>query len=634
MTKLPNSFQHEYASMEVVYDRAAHQSLLLHPDEPVELPARDGRRRFAFARVGLAVVALSGVGLAPGWALADDVTPAPPVITAECPITGELPDGTPSGELSDGRICVLPPDSDRPSTPPPPPPPPPPAQPEPPAPVAADPAPPPPPPPPAPPPPVPEQPAAQQPAPAATAPPPPAPPAPAQPGRAKSSAADAESDESDSRTLAGQNGSSRRRGGPTPSGRAARKSTRAGTQRRHTPSPSRDASRGDRAAEAYTALPPSWTSLAPLSIPTSSIANFPIPPYLLPVYQAAGAQYGVPWEVLASINEIESNFGRNAGVSSAGALGWMQFIRSSWARWGTDSDVDGRRDPRNPIDAIFAAARYLRDAGAKTDLPKAIFAYNHADWYVNDVVERAREFAGLDKLLVAALSERALRENVRLYRAHGNPFAGHGAVKPTPGQALLLTERQLKRIVLHSDDIELYAGGRRDVAEGRIDRRVLATLVFLERSGLKPTVSSLQTGHSLLTASGNVSAHSYGHAVDISAINGVPIAGHQGPESITASALDRLVQLQGYLQPNQIISLMTVDGHDNTMSMGDHDDHIHIGFAQVAQAPAGEDSAQILRRVETFRSRTLRALQLKAADASTPTPKARAAATRGARREL
>ncbi|MCA1682743.1 MAG: lytic transglycosylase domain-containing protein, partial [Actinobacteria bacterium] len=311
-------------------------------------------------------------------------------------------------------------------------------------------------------------------------------------------------------------------------------------------------------------LPASWTSLAPLTLPHFDIEGFPIPPFLLPVYQAAAAQYGVPWEILASINEIESDFGRNATVSSAGAMGWMQFIRSSWERWGTDGDEDGRRDPRDPVDAIFAAARYLRDAGAATDLPKAIFAYNHAGWYVEKVVRRAREFAGLDATLVGVLSRRALREDTRLYRAAGNPFAGDGAVEPSAGQALLLTKRQLTRIVLHSDDIDVYPGGRQDIADGHIDRRVLATLVFLARSGLEPTVSSLTTGHSRLTTSGNVSAHSYGHAVDISAIKGVPIAGHQGAKSITATTLDKLVGLQGYLRPNQIISLMTVAGHANT----------------------------------------------------------------------
>lgn len=355
-------------------------------------------------------------------------------------------------------------------------------------------------------------------------------------------------------------------------------------------------------ATTYAALPASWTSLQPLSIPAFTVDGFPIPPFLLPIYQAAAAQYGVPWEILASINEIETDFGRNLSVSSAGALGWMQFIRSSWSRWGTDGDGDGRRDPRNPVDAIFAAARYLKDAGADTDLPKAIYAYNHAAWYVNRVVKRAREFAGLDPVLVAALSERALREDTHLYRATGNPFAGDGAIAPSPGQALLLTKKQLTRIVLRSPDIHVYEGGRRDIADGHINRRVLATLVFLARSGLKPTVSCLQTGHSLLTTSGNISAHSYGHAVDIAAINGIPIVGHQGAGSITAKTLAKLVELQGYLEPNQIISLMTVAGHDNTLAMADHNDHIHVGFHRLPRVPSNERPADILRLVRTFRA--------------------------------
>jgi hypothetical protein len=169
---------------------------------------------------------------------------------------------------------------------------------------------------------------------------------------------------------------------------------------------------------------------------------------------------------------------------------------------------------------------------------------------------------------------------------------------------LLFTKRQLTRIVLNSDDIHVYAGGREDIAAGRIDRRVLATLVFLARSGLKPTVSSLSAGHSLLTTAGNVSAHSYGHAVDISAINGVPIIGHQGAGSVTATTLARLVQLQGYLRPNQIISLMTIDGRDNTLSMGDHDDHIHVGFPRVPVVPDKGRPADIRELVASLRAHT------------------------------
>jgi hypothetical protein len=107
------------------------------------------------------------------------------------------------------------------------------------------------------------------------------------------------------------------------------------------------------------------------------------------LWQLAGARYGVPWRVLAAINEIESNYGRNMGPSSAGAVGWMQFLPSTWAQWGVDANGDGREDPADPADAIFSAARYLAAAGAGTDLRRAIFAYNHADWYVTDVLRRA-----------------------------------------------------------------------------------------------------------------------------------------------------------------------------------------------------------------------------------------------------
>jgi murein DD-endopeptidase MepM/ murein hydrolase activator NlpD len=100
----------------------------------------------------------------------------------------------------------------------------------------------------------------------------------------------------------------------------------------------------------------------------------------------------VPWQVLGAINKIESNFGQNMGPSSAGAVGWMQFIPSTWARWGMDGDRDGLSDPWNPEDAVYAAARYLAAAGAHEDLERAIFAYNHAQWYVDDVMELAKLF--------------------------------------------------------------------------------------------------------------------------------------------------------------------------------------------------------------------------------------------------
>jgi murein DD-endopeptidase MepM/ murein hydrolase activator NlpD len=118
-------------------------------------------------------------------------------------------------------------------------------------------------------------------------------------------------------------------------------------------------------------------------------ANEP-PAYLVPIYKQAGRRYEVPWRVLAAINEIETDYGQNLSVSSAGAEGWMQFMPATWAQWGVDADHDGYANPYSPQDAIFAAARYLQASGAKHDLARAIFAYNHADWYVAEVLLRAR----------------------------------------------------------------------------------------------------------------------------------------------------------------------------------------------------------------------------------------------------
>src|SRR4051794_19693393 len=143
---------------------------------------------------------------------------------------------------------------------------------------------------------------------------------------------------------------------------------------------------------------------APIGVPNFFIEKFRIPPFLLPIYQAAGIQYGVRWEVLAAINEIETDYGRNLNISSAGAVGWMQFMPSTWKRYGVDANNDKVKDPYNPVDAIFAAARYLKAAGADKDIRKAVFAYNHASWYVDSVLLRARLIGGLPTDLVSSLT--------------------------------------------------------------------------------------------------------------------------------------------------------------------------------------------------------------------------------------
>ncbi len=139
-------------------------------------------------------------------------------------------------------------------------------------------------------------------------------------------------------------------------------------------------------------------------VPNFFIDNFEIPPFLLPIYQAAGTQYDVPWQVLASINEIETNYGRNLSRSSANAEGWMQFLPSTWAVYGLDVTGNGVKDPNNPADAIFAAARYLHAAGASTNLRGAIFSYNHANWYVDSVLLRAKLIGGMPASLVNSIT--------------------------------------------------------------------------------------------------------------------------------------------------------------------------------------------------------------------------------------
>jgi murein DD-endopeptidase MepM/ murein hydrolase activator NlpD len=115
---------------------------------------------------------------------------------------------------------------------------------------------------------------------------------------------------------------------------------------------------------------------------------------LQPIWQAAAQAYGVPWSVLASINKIESNFGQNMGPSSAGAIGWMQFMPDTWARWGLDANGDGVADPWNAEDAIYSAARYLAATGGASDISAAVFSYNHAQWYVDEVLQLAQQYEG------------------------------------------------------------------------------------------------------------------------------------------------------------------------------------------------------------------------------------------------
>ncbi|MFB4308777.1 lytic transglycosylase domain-containing protein [Actinomadura sp. GTD37] len=112
--------------------------------------------------------------------------------------------------------------------------------------------------------------------------------------------------------------------------------------------------------------------------------------------KAATTCPGLSWTVLAAIGQVESDHGRNAGRSSAGALGPMQFMPATWKAYGVDGDGDGKADIMNPFDAIPGAAKYLCANGAGRggkQLYNAVWHYNHADWYVQKVLNLAKSYA-------------------------------------------------------------------------------------------------------------------------------------------------------------------------------------------------------------------------------------------------
>jgi hypothetical protein len=145
-------------------------------------------------------------------------------------------------------------------------------------------------------------------------------------------------------------------------------------------------------------LQPATTS-TPGKLPVDTTVSTARPTTYLELYKASAARYcpGLSWTVLAAIGEVESDNGTNVGPSSAGALGPMQFEPSTWQEWGTDGfDDTGTPDVMNPYDAVPSAAEMLCAAGAANggqSLYNAIFAYNHASWYVDEVLGIAREYA-------------------------------------------------------------------------------------------------------------------------------------------------------------------------------------------------------------------------------------------------
>jgi hypothetical protein len=219
-------------------------------------------------------------------------------------------------------------------------------------------------------------------------------------------------------------------------------------------------------------LPVGWTERAVASQQISY-------PELQALWRRAGSAYGIPWQILAAINKIESNFGRNMGPSSAGAVGWMQFMPETWLRWGTDGDGDRIADPWDPEDGVYSAARYLAAAGGSADLRRAVFAYNHANWYVDDVLELAAVFGsggGEATLEYDGLQVDLAAAQLAIVQASGSLTA------------TLVEQRRAARV-----EARLLAQvGRQRLLSDRLAAQKRATLAGVEHATLTEKVESLR----------------------------------------------------------------------------------------------------------------------------------------------
>ena len=276
----------------------------------------------------------------------------------------------------------------------------------------------------------------------------------------------------------------------------------------------------------------------------SELALADIPAQLLAVYRdAAEVTCGMPWAVLAAIGKVETDHGRSSlpgvhsGANFAGARGPMQFLAGTWAAYGADGDGDGVRDVYNGVDAIWGAASYLCASGAgdPARLRAAIWAYNHAEWYV-------------DKVLAEAAAYEAA---------------------PVAGSA------DARALVAHPN-LSLTPGARQDLLEGVVDQRVVDLLAWaVERHTI--SVSVLKSGHSkFVAATDRISNHWYGRGVDIYAVDGEAV----NPTSSAARAFAIAVaDLSAPARPTEIgLPWAELTGRPGVFSDASHQGHLHLGW--------------------------------------------------------
>jgi murein DD-endopeptidase MepM/ murein hydrolase activator NlpD len=328
---------------------------------------------------------------------------------------------------------------------------------------------------------------------------------------------------------------------------------------------------------------------------------------LLALWQRDGSLYGVPWQVLAAINKVESNFGRNMGPSSAGAIGWMQFMPSTWERWGVDANGDGVADPWSPDDAIAAAARYLAASGGATDISRAVFSYNHAQWYVDEVMQLAQLFGNggvdvtfsLDRMQVSldAAREKVVHANQRLLRAERDLRAlsgGEQALRRHEASSPLLSDqlsldRQATQLGVKRADAQALVNDLRS----ELDQAQQALSLAKDRSlasSFAPAAGSMLAapaydGQYVFPVGGGPSLVSVSHhhhdypAADIAAPEGTPVY---------ALADATVVRSWTYPDPRCGIGLTidTADGQEWTYC---HLSYLDPTVTAGAQLPAGSE---------------------------------------------
>jgi hypothetical protein len=242
----------------------------------------------------------------------------------------------------------------------------------------------------------------------------------------------------------------------------------------------------------------------------SALAEREIPPLYLKLYQQAAAHYGLDWTILAGIGKVECDHGRDpassctrqGAVNSAGAGGPMQFLAATWSEYGVDADGEGPPDRWDAADAIYGAANYLRAAGAPGHYRKAIFAYNHADWYVAEV----EHWAALYQVPPTPSSSNTVAPEVVSYggtvsgstapvrymegeRARLSPTDGHVALIPTGVppvvQAMLMAGNELQ-------DLPYGATGHPDPLGATSEDCSSTVNYVLYRSGIRPLAEILR----------------------------------------------------------------------------------------------------------------------------------------------